>query len=81
MPPPFPNAGRPPTPNFNKPRPYTGPNQAGARPPSHVNGSALQKQSQWLARADDADRVGDGVEAERCRQYAEHWFRVSRGQD
>ncbi|WP_247871678.1 DUF4167 domain-containing protein [Azospirillum sp. TSH20] len=54
----------------------------GVRPsPARVNGSALQKQSQWLARAADAERIGDGVEAELCRQYAEHWFRVSRGED
>ncbi|MGA1878990.1 DUF4167 domain-containing protein [Azospirillum sp. 11R-A] len=55
---------------------------SGIRPsPARVNGSALQKQSQWLARAADAERTGDGVEAELCRQYAEHWFRVSRGED
>ncbi|WP_376960453.1 DUF4167 domain-containing protein [Azospirillum sp. A26] len=41
----------------------------------------MQKQTQWLARATDAERTGDSVEAELCRQYAEHWFRVSRGQD
>ncbi|MBK3801296.1 DUF4167 domain-containing protein [Azospirillum brasilense] len=34
-----------------------------------------------MARSDDAAQVGDGVEAERCRQYAEHWYRVSRGQE
>ncbi|WP_109108950.1 DUF4167 domain-containing protein [Azospirillum sp. TSO35-2] len=70
-----------PRPNFSKPRPTTAAS-TGVRPsPSRVNGSALQKQSQWLARAADAERSGDGVEAELCRQYAEHWFRVSRGED
>lgn len=42
-----------------------------------VNGSAQQKHVQWLARADDAERSGDSVEAETCRQHAEHWFRVA----
>ncbi|WP_376968080.1 DUF4167 domain-containing protein (plasmid) [Azospirillum sp. A26] len=37
--------------------------------------------AEWDARAADAERTGDGVEAELCRQYAEHWFRVSRGED
>nr|WP_222530894.1 DUF4167 domain-containing protein [Azospirillum sp. 412522] len=41
----------------------------------------LQKQSQQLVRAADAERAGDSVEAELCRQYAEHWFRASRGED
>ncbi|WP_082109431.1 DUF4167 domain-containing protein [Azospirillum sp. HJ39] len=69
-----------PRPNFSKSRPTAA--SAGVRPtPARVNGSALQKQSQWLARAVDAERAGDGVEAELCRQYAEHWFRVSRGQE
>ncbi|WP_372396419.1 DUF4167 domain-containing protein [Azospirillum sp. HJ39] len=70
-----------PRPNFSKPRSPTAA-LAGVRPsPARVNGSALQKQSQWLARAADAERTGDSVEAELCRQYAEHWFRVSRGED
>nr|WP_247895915.1 DUF4167 domain-containing protein [Azospirillum brasilense] len=42
-----------------------------------MNGSAQQKHAQWLARASDAERSGDSVEAETCRQYAEHWFRVA----
>ncbi|AWJ87638.1 hypothetical protein TSH58p_23680 (plasmid) [Azospirillum sp. TSH58] len=42
-----------------------------------VNGSAQQKHAQWLARASDAERSGDAVEAETCRQHAEHWFRVA----
>ncbi|MBK1842577.1 DUF4167 domain-containing protein [Azospirillum sp. YIM B02556] len=68
-------------PNFSKSRPSAAAS-TGVRPaPARVNGSALQKQTQWLARAVDAERAGDGVEAELCRQYAEHWFRVSRGQD
>ncbi|WP_451980596.1 DUF4167 domain-containing protein [Azospirillum endophyticum] len=70
-----------PRPNFSKSRPNAAAS-AGVRPaPPRVNGSALQKQTQWLARAVDAERAGDAVEAELCRQYAEHWFRVSRGQD
>ncbi|WP_109049278.1 DUF4167 domain-containing protein [Azospirillum sp. TSA6c] len=70
-----------PRPDFIKPRPPTA-TSTGVRPaPARVNGSALQKQAQWLARAADAERAGDGVEAELCRQYAEHWFRVSQGQE
>ncbi|WP_455179453.1 DUF4167 domain-containing protein [Azospirillum melinis] len=46
-----------------------------------MSGSAVQKQAHWLSRAADAERAGDPVETELCRQYAEHWFRVSRGQD
>lgn len=70
-----------PRPNFSKSRPTTT-TSTGVRPsPARVNGSAVQKQSQWLARAAEAERIGDGVEAELCRQYAEHWFRVSRGED
>ncbi|MBP2231962.1 hypothetical protein J2847_005285 [Azospirillum agricola] len=53
-----------------------------ARPqqPPRVGGSPEQKQAQWLSRAEDAARNGDPVEAEHCRQHAEHWYRVSRGQ-
>ncbi|WP_377811010.1 DUF4167 domain-containing protein [Azospirillum sp. A29] len=70
-----------PRPNFSKSRSNTGAS-TGVRPaPARVNGSAVQKQTQWLARATDAERTGDSVEAELCRQYAEHWFRVSRGQE
>lgn len=68
-------------PRFGKSRPNTGPHPAAARPEARINGSAQQKQTQWLARATDAERSGDAVEAELCRQYAEHWFRVARGQD
>jgi len=46
-----------------------------------VNGAAQQKYGQWLARADDAERFGDSVEAETCRQHAEHWFRVAHGRN
>ncbi|MBP2227932.1 DUF4167 domain-containing protein [Azospirillum agricola] len=48
--------------------------------PPRVGGSPEQKQAQWLSRAEDAARNGDPVEAEFCRQHAEHWYRVSRGQ-
>ncbi len=50
---------------------------APARAHPKVNGSAQQKHVQWLARAGDAERSGDAVEAETCRQHAEHWFRVA----
>ncbi|MCM8735455.1 DUF4167 domain-containing protein [Azospirillum sp. A1-3] len=81
MAPPTPRSGHPPRPTFSKLR-SSGSGPAGVRPaPVRVNGSAVQKQAQWLARAADAERSGDGVEAELCRQYAEHWFRVSQGQD
>ncbi|PGH59032.1 hypothetical protein CRT60_03345 [Azospirillum palustre] len=81
MAPPTPRGGHPPRPSFSKAR-TSGAGPAGVRPaPARVDGTALQKQTQWLARATDAERSGDSVEAELCRQYAEHWFRVSRGQD
>lgn len=53
------------------------PHQQQATPP-RINGSAQQKHAQWLARAADAERAGDRIEAENCRQHAEHWYRVSR---
>ncbi|MDR3517185.1 MAG: DUF4167 domain-containing protein [Azospirillaceae bacterium] len=53
----------------------------GAHHRARGGGSAEQKQNQWLARAVDAERADDPIEAELCRQYAEHWFRVSRGQE
>lgn len=52
-----------------------------ARAHPKVNGSAQQKHGQWLARAVDAERSGDAVEAETCRQHAEHWFRVAHGRN
>lgn len=66
---------------FRSPRPQLGLQQNSVRQPSRVNGSAQQKHAQWLTRADEAERAGDSVQAELCRQYAEHWFRVSRGQE
>ena len=68
-------------PRFGATRPTAGASHTGPRPAPRISGSAQQKQAQWLTRADDAERRGDAVEAEMCRQYAEHWFRVSRGQD
>ena len=66
----------------SQPRVSTARSAGSVRPaPVRVTGSAVQKQAQWLGQAADAERTGDGVEAELCRQYAEHWFRVSRGQD
>ncbi|GLR77826.1 DUF4167 domain-containing protein (plasmid) [Azospirillum oryzae] len=55
--------------------------QTDVHPANRMGGSAVQKQAQWLSRAAEADRAGDAVQAELCRQYAEHWFRVSRGQE
>jgi hypothetical protein len=71
-----PTGPRPPRPQYSRPRPPG----AAVRPPT-TNGSAVQKHAQWLARATDAERSGDAIEAENCRQHAEHWYRVSRGQD
>jgi len=51
-------------PIFSKARPQSSPAQSGARPTPRVNGTAQQKQAQWLARAADAERRGDMVEAE-----------------
>ncbi|WP_377806622.1 DUF4167 domain-containing protein (plasmid) [Azospirillum sp. A29] len=68
-------------PAFGTARSQSSLSQGGVRPASRVNGTAQQKQAQWLARAADAERSGDAVEAELCRQYAEHFFRVSRGQE
>ncbi|WP_319801963.1 DUF4167 domain-containing protein [Azospirillum canadense] len=66
-------------PRFGQPAPpQIGSGHSPARPPARVGGSAQQKQAQWLARAADAERRGDAVEAELCRQYAEHWYRVER---
>lgn len=63
-------------PEFRKPQQ---PNQQQARTNTpRINGTAQQKHAQWLARASDADRAGDRIEAENCRQHAEHWYRVSR---
>ncbi|WP_207461837.1 DUF4167 domain-containing protein [Azospirillum sp. SYSU D00513] len=67
-------------PHFNR-RPQASPVQGGGAQSLRINGSAQQKQTQWLVRATEAERAGDAVEAEMCRQYAEHWFRVSRGQE
>lgn len=64
-----------------RPRPRPVSHQTEAHPATRMGGSAVQKQAQWLSRADEADRAGDAVQAELCRQYAEHWFRVSRGQE
>lgn len=75
------HAGQAPRPSFSKAR-SAGAGATGVRPaPARMSGSAFQKQAQWLSRALDAERAGDRVEAELCRQYAEHWFRVSRGED
>lgn len=62
-------------------RPRTGHQKTAGRAPERVNGTAQQKHAQWLSRAADAERSGDPVEAELCRQYAEHWYRVLRGHE
>ncbi|MDR3516282.1 MAG: DUF4167 domain-containing protein [Azospirillaceae bacterium] len=53
------------------------PSAEGASARGRAGGSAAQKHNQWLTRAVDAEHSGDLIEAELCRQYAEHWFRVS----
>ena len=55
--------------------------QTESHPANRMGGSAVQTQVQWLSRAAEANRAGDAVQAELCRQYAEDWFRVSRGQE
>ncbi|CAO3426213.1 DUF4167 domain-containing protein [Azospirillum doebereinerae] len=72
---------RVPRPQYNKSRPQNSGPRPASRSSSGVNGSAQQKHTQWLSRMTDAERAGDTIEAENCRQHAEHWFRVSRGQD
>jgi hypothetical protein len=51
----------------------------GLQPKTH--GSAPQRYAQWLSRAADAERAGDDIQAEMCRQHAEHWFREMRGRN
>ncbi|WP_264659618.1 DUF4167 domain-containing protein [Azospirillum canadense] len=68
-------------PRFGKAAPQQAAHGAPARAHPKVNGSAEQKHAQWLARAADAERAGDAVEAETCRQHAEHWFRVAHGRN
>jgi hypothetical protein len=63
------------------PRPQrAAPPQARSSGPSRTGGSPQHQQTHWLARAAEADRTGDAVQAELCRQYAEHWYRVAQGQ-
>ena len=81
MTPPFGKTGKHPRPQVGNARPPGGHQHGGHRSCPRASGSAVQKQEQWLARADAASRAGDAVEAERCRQYAEHWYRMSRGQE
>ncbi|WP_448206354.1 DUF4167 domain-containing protein [Azospirillum sp. sgz302134] len=68
-------------PRFGKAAQQQAPQGTPARARSKVNGSAEQKHAQWLARASDAERSGDSIEAENCRQHAEHWFRVAHGRN
>jgi hypothetical protein len=56
------------------------PSKAGSYGPSRTGGSPQHRQAHWLARAAEAERAGDAVQAELCRQYAEHWYRVAQGQ-
>ena len=47
--------------------------------PNGVN--ARQQYERYLARAREAQVAGDTVEMENCYQYAEHYFRILRGED
>jgi hypothetical protein len=41
--------------------------------------SARQQYERYLARAREAQVVGDEIEMENCYQHAEHYFRALRG--
>lgn len=65
------------TANQTKPRPVRHPRPMDPRCRNRANGSHGRS-------TPNAQVMGwrrSGVGRERCRQYAEHWFRVSRGQD
>ena len=47
------------------------------RPQNGVR-DARQHYERYLARARDAQRLGDVIETENCYQHAEHYFRVMR---
>jgi Domain of unknown function (DUF4167) len=48
------------------------------RRPQKGAGDAKQHYERYLARAHDAQRLGDVIETENCYQHAEHYFRVMR---
>jgi hypothetical protein len=52
--------------------------QAPRGTPNGVN--ARQQYERYLARAREAQVVGDAVEMENCYQHAEHYLRVLRGE-
>ena len=53
--------------------------QAPRGTPNGVN--SRQQYERYLARAREAQVAGDAVEMENCYQFAEHYFRVLRGED
>jgi len=58
------------------------PSQNDRRPSGRTSGqSAMQKRDAWLAKAAEAQRAGDAVEMELALQHADHWHRVTLGQD
>jgi hypothetical protein len=56
---------------------FESPTRRGAKPSFR----ARPRPASYQTEAHPANRAGDAVQAEFCRQYAEHWFRVSRGQE
>jgi hypothetical protein len=63
-------------------RPAGPPGDRGARSPARsVTGTPAQRHARWIERAEAAERGGDRIEAELCRQHAEHFFRVMNGRD
>jgi hypothetical protein len=59
------------------------PRRNGARPqppnrPRIGGGNAKQHYEKYLAKAREAQQVGDEIEMENCYQHAEHYFRVMR---
>ena len=45
------------------------------------NGNAGRNYDRYIALAQEAASRGDRIEMENCYQHAEHYFRVTRGQD
>jgi Domain of unknown function (DUF4167) len=50
-----------------------------ARRPQNGAGNARQQYERYLARARDAQLLGNDVEMENWYQHAEHYFRVMKG--
>ena len=51
---------------------------APARRTANGGGNARQNYDRYLALGREAQLAGDEVEMERCYQFAEHYFRVTR---